>query len=260
MKNIFLAILMLIGIVGFSQEGNRTDTKNQKQGEWKKYHKNGMLRYVGNFKNDKPVGEFKYYYDSGNIQSKMDHKTNGVSYFIAFYKTGEIKAVGKYINQKRDSTWNFYDLDGLKKSSEFYIEGMKNRVSYAYYPNGQIAEEKEFFNDFENGKWNTYFEDGKKKMQATYENGSLEGKAVYYRQGGNRSISGFYYHGSRNGVWLYFEDDGKKIKKKEKYDVGKRIDENKDDNVELEPKKPISEDFLNPDFMMKQMGGNQRYE
>ena len=96
----------------------------------------------------------------------MDHK-NGSSYFIAFYKTSEVKVVGKYINQKRDSTWSFYDIGGYKKSTEFYIKGLKNRVAYVYYPNGQITEETEFFNDFENGKWNTYFENGKKKMKRT---------------------------------------------------------------------------------------------
>tara|TARA_B100000809_G_scaffold263531_1_gene316999 strand:+ start:168 stop:938 length:771 start_codon:yes stop_codon:yes gene_type:complete len=255
MKNIFLVVLMLSGLAVFSQEENKIDAKGQKQGEWKKYHKNGMLRYVGNFKNDKPVGEFKYYYDSGNVQSKIDHKIVS-SYFIAFYKTGEVKAVGKYIDQKRDSTWIFYDVDGFKKSSEYYINGLKNRVSFIYYLNGKIAEEKAFFNDFENGKYIKYDEKGKKKMEATNENGSLEGEVVYYTNGGKRNIRGFYYHGTRNGVWLYFEDDGNTIKKKEVYDKGKRIDKNKDDNFETTPLKPISEDFLNPDLIMQQMGGN----
>lgn len=255
MKNIFLVVLMMSGLTVFSQEGNKTDAKGQKQGEWKKHHENGMVRYIGSFKNDKPVGEFKYYYDSGNIQSKMDHK-NGASYFIAFYKTGEVKAVGKYINQKRDSTWSFYDVDGFKKSSEFYIKGLKNRVAYTYYPNGQVAEEKSFFNDFENGKWIKYFDDGKKKMEATNENGGLEGEAIYYKAGGKRSIRGYYYHGTRTGVWLYFEDDGNTIKKKEEYKNGQRIDSNKDEDIEVSPLKPVSEDPLNPDFMMKQMGGN----
>lgn len=256
MKNIFLVVLMLSGLAGFSQDENKTDAKGQKQGEWKKYHKNGMLRYVGNFINNKPVGEFKNYYETGNLQSKMDHK-GSVSYFIAFYKTGEVQIVGKYINQKRDSTWNFYDVDGYKKSSEFYINGQKNRTSYLYFTNGNIAEEKEFFNDFENGKWITYFENGKKKIEATYENGGLEGKAIYYSSEGKRSIRGFYYHGTRTGVWLIFEADGNTIKKKEEYKNGKRIDSNKDDNFETTPLKPISEDFLNPEMMMKQLDGNQ---
>jgi len=255
MRNLIVAFFMLLGLIAFAQEDNKTDAKGQKQGEWKKYHKNGMLRYVGEFKNDKPIGEFKYYYDTGKIQSKMDHK-GAVSYFIAYYQTSEVKAVGKYINQKRDSVWSFYDIDGYKKSSEFYIKGLKNRTSYAYYPNGQIAEEKEFFNDFENGKWNSYYDDGKKKMEATYENGGLEGKAIYYKSNGKRSVRGIYYHGTRTGVWLYFEADGNKIKKKEEYKNGKRIDANKDDNLELEQPKKISEDFLNPYLNMQQMGGN----
>jgi antitoxin component YwqK of YwqJK toxin-antitoxin module len=246
MKNIFLVVLMLSGLAGFSQEENKIDAKGQKQGEWKKYHENGRLRYVGNFKNDKPLGEFKYYDTAGSMQKKVDHE-NGASYFIGFHKTGEVMVVGKYIDQKRDSTWNTYDVEGYKKSTEFFINGLKNRVSYVYYPNGQIAEEKAFFNDFENGKWIKYSIDGKMKMEAIYENGGLEGKAVYYRSNGKRSISGFYYHGTRNGVWLYFGADGKKIEKKEKYDKGKRIDENKDDIYEKEQLKPISEDFLELD-------------
>ena len=255
MKSIFLVVLMLSGLAGFSQKENSTDAKGQKQGEWKKYHKNGMLRYVGNFKNDKPVGEFKYYYDSGSIQKKLNHK-NDTSYFIGFFKTGEVGFVGKYIDQKRDSTWSFYDVDGFKKSTEYYINGLKNRVSYNYYPNGEIAEETAFLNDFENGKWVRYFENGKKKMEATYESGGLEGEVVYYGNGGRRSIRGFYFHGTRNGVWLYFEADGNTIKKKEVYDKGKRFDKNKDENIETAPLKPISEDFLNPDLIMQQMGGN----
>ncbi len=256
MKNIFLVVFVLSGLIGFSQGENRTDGKGLKQGEWKKYHKNGMLRYVGNFKNDKPVGEFKYYDDAGSLQKKMDHKGN-VSYFIAFYKTGEVKIVGKYIGQKRDSTWNFYDVDGYKKSTEFYINGLKNRISFVYYPNGKITEEKAFLNGFENGKWITYSEDGKKKKDATYENGFLEGKVVFYNEAGRRSIRGFYYHGTRDGVWLYFEGDGNTIKKKEEYKKGTRIDANKDDKIEIEPLKPISEDFLDPNVFMKQMEGNR---
>ena len=197
MKEIYFIVLMLLGCVGFSQEVNQTDSQGRKQGEWKKYHENGKLRYVGHFKNNVPTGEFKYFYNSGGLQSKLNHKKNGASYFIAYYKTGAVKAVGKYIDQKRDSTWTFYTIEGYKKATEFYIEGLKNRVSYVYYPTGKIAEEKAFFNDFENGKWIQYFEDETKKMEATYVNGGLEGEATYYKTGGKRSIRGYYYHGSR---------------------------------------------------------------
>lgn len=248
MKRVVVVVFMLFGFIAFSQGENKTDSKGEKQGEWKKYHKNGMLRYVGSFKNDKPVGEFKYYYDTGKMQTKMNHKGFG-TYSIVYYKTGEVKAVGKYINQVRDSTWTYYDEEGYKKATEFYKKGLKDKMWYTYFKNGQVAEEKEYVNDFENGVWNKYEQDGKKKMTATYVDGGLEGKAVYFSLG-KRQISGFYYHGLRTGVWLYFEKDGIKIKKKEEYKNGRRIGANKDDNIEKEPLKPILEDFLKPENFM----------
>ncbi|MGB0887303.1 MAG: toxin-antitoxin system YwqK family antitoxin [Vicingaceae bacterium] len=245
MKNRIVVIFMLFSLAVFGQEENKTNAKG-KQGVWKRYHKNGMLRYVGNFKDDKPVGEFKYYYDTGNIQRKITHKKD-TSYSITFYNEGGHQSTGRYINQKKDSTWFYYDLDGYKIASDFYIKGLKNRISYAYYQSGKIAEEKAFFNDFENGKWIKYYENGKIKMEATHENGSLEGKVLFYSITGKRYVRGFYFHSTRDKVWLYFEADGNTIKKKEEYDKGKRIDANKDDDLETSPLVPISEDFLELD-------------
>ena len=250
MRNLLVIVFVLFGLLAFSQGENKTDAKGGKQGEWKKYHKNGMLRYVGSFQNDNPIGEFKYYYDTGKIQAKMNH-SGTISYSIVFYKTGEVKATGKYINQKKDSTWVYYDLEGFKNATEYYTMGLKDKVWYTYFPNGQIAEEKEYKAGIENGIWNQYRASGLKKMTATYKNGGLEGKAVYYGGNGKRQISGFYYHSLRTGVWLYFEADGEKIKKKQEYKNGRRIDKNKDDRIiDPEDLKPISEDFLQPDNFM----------
>ena len=247
MKKLFSIIFVLFSLVAFSQDENKTDAKGLKQGLWKKYHENGMTRYVGNFKDDKPIGVFKYYYDTGKIQVKMTY-FGAEAYTSVYYETGELKGTGKYVNQKKDSTWTYYDLDGYKTATEFYTKALKDKIWYVYFQDGKIAEEKEYSNDFENGMWNQYYDDGKKKMEAIYTNGALEGKAVYYNSSGKRSVSGYYYHGTRNGVWLYFEEDGNKIKKKEEYDKGRRIDVNKDDVIEDPDKyKPIEEDFLNPD-------------
>ncbi len=250
MKNLFVVICMLFGSLAFSQGENKTDSKGQKQGEWKKYHKNGVLRYVGNFKNDKPTGVFKYYYDTGKIQVKMTH-FGLESYTNIYYKTGELKGTGKYVNQKKDSTWTYYDLNGHKKATEFYVKGVKDKIWYVYFTNEKIAEEKEYLNDFENGFWNQYYESGKKKLTATYKNGGLEGKAVYYNNDGKRGVTGYFFHGVRNGVWIYFKEDGKTVKKKEEYKNGKRIDAAKDDVlIDPEKSKPISEDFLQPENFM----------
>ena len=147
MKNVIVVIFMLFGFLVFAQGDNKTDAKG-KQGEWKKFHENGNLIKVGTFKNDKPVGEFKYYYDNGKIKAKMNHK-GSEAYSIFFHESGVPESTGKYLNQKKDSTWVYYDLDGFKIATDYFINGEKNRTSFSFYQSGKIAEEKEFVKDFE---------------------------------------------------------------------------------------------------------------
>jgi antitoxin component YwqK of YwqJK toxin-antitoxin module len=230
MKKVIVVILLFVGLAGFSQDENKTDVNGKKQGLWKKYHPNGMTRYIGNFKNDKPTGVFKYYYDDGHLQIKMVHK-GSETYSQVYYETGEIKAAGKYEEQEKDSIWRFFDKEGYKISEEFYLSGKREGVWKSYYNTGQVAEEKEYSNDFEEGKWNQYFVNGKQKLTATYENGVLEGRATYFSNGGIKSVTGVFVRGTRNGFWTFYEQDGKTVRAKQEYLNGKRIDENKDDDV-----------------------------
>ena len=252
MRYLITVFILIFSLSGFAQEENKTDAKGKKQGLWKKYHKNGMLRYTGNFKDDKPVGVFKYYYDTGELQVKMTHIGNN-SYSNIYYVTGELKATGKYENQKKDSIWSFYDEKGYKMAEEFYLSGKREGTWYVYFPNGKIAEEKEYSNDLENGKWNRYFINGKPKMTATYVNGVLEGRATYYGRNYKKAVSGVFKKDVREGFWTFYEGDGKTVRKKEQYKNGIRIDANKDDDViddrEIEylPESILSPDnFLSP--------------
>ncbi|MDR3048040.1 MAG: hypothetical protein LBU51_10635, partial [Bacteroidales bacterium] len=63
-KTFFLSLFLgFISFLLFSQteNSNVTDAQGRKQGYWKKYQ-DKMLLYEGEFKNDVPMGIFKYYY------------------------------------------------------------------------------------------------------------------------------------------------------------------------------------------------------
>ena len=65
MKVLLLGFILICG-VGFSQ--NKTDAQGRKQGPWRKYQPGDkILIYTGQFKDDIPVGEFRYYYPSGKV-------------------------------------------------------------------------------------------------------------------------------------------------------------------------------------------------
>lgn len=235
MKTVLTILLVTFSLFSFGQDINKTDAKGKKQGEWKKYYDNGFVRYQGQFKDDKPYGTFNYYYETGKPSIIMNYDGN-IARTITFYDEEKalIKAKGNYVNQKKDSIWNYFSSAGYKISEELYVNGLKQGKVINYFADGKIAEEKEYVNDFENGEWIQYYEDGKVRMKSTYKDGSLEGKTYYYDRGGKKMIEGNFFHDVRHGAWMFFDEKGE-ITKKEIYYNGQReggndniIDESKD--------------------------------
>jgi len=229
MRILIFSILLLSHIFCFGQEINQTDLSGKKQGVWKKRHNNGVLRYVGQFKDDQPTGWFKHYYPSGSLNVKVLHRVKD-SYASIYYETGELQAIGKYKGQAKDSSWVYYHKNGKTMTEEFYLNGKREGNWKLYYKDGKKAEEKEFSQDLEQGEWKTYYRSGQLKMKATYVNGRLEGEQWYYNTNGRPAVKGSVAKGVRHGFWIYYNPNGT-TKKKEEYHYGKRIDEGKDDDV-----------------------------
>ncbi len=55
---------------------NQTDSKGRKQGPWRKLER-GVLKYEGQFRDDKPVGTFTYYYDNKSIKAVSHFESGG---------------------------------------------------------------------------------------------------------------------------------------------------------------------------------------
>lgn len=213
MKKLSVIILMLFTLTAISQEVNQTDAKGRKQGVWQKFHQNGKLRYKGEFKNDQPIGTF-YYYDNTGALTLMMKNDGDIGRSELYYSKGPLKAKGNYVDQKKDSIWNYYSIEGFKISEELYLNGVKEGVWKVYYKDGTLAEEKNYNKGFENGAWIQYYENGKKRLTATYENGSMEGKIYFYDAAGKKIMEGNYKHDARHGAWLTFDANGE-IEKKE---------------------------------------------
>jgi antitoxin component YwqK of YwqJK toxin-antitoxin module len=224
MKKLFFIAFIITGLFSIAQT---TDASGKKQGYWKqKDEKTNKLVYEGEFKDDKPVGKFKYYYPSDSVRAIIDFKKNGkTAYAKLFHPTGKRMGEGKYTYEalnamNRDSIWLFYDDSGLLISKDKYINGKKEGVSYVYLPDGKVAEEKVYKADILNGPFKQYFDGKKLKGQGLYTNGLLEGKVSYYYPNGIEVATGYYINDRKNGPWIYKEESGK-IKEKELYKEGK---------------------------------------
>jgi len=230
MSRVFVLIIsLLISLAAIGQEYNHVDEDGKRQGKWRKFHVDSeKLFYTGQFLNDKPVGEFIYYYKDGGTKGIMNYDQIGKHcHSEAYYESGSLLAKGNYIDQKKDSTWQYFTKSNQLKSIENWKKGVKDGEEITYYAEGAITEKIEWKDGKREGVWEQYFKNGKPKVIGAYIEDQFEGMLTYYYPDGKKEIEGKYIEGLRDGTWYYYNEDGS-IYMQTLYSVGKVIKEKKE--------------------------------
>ena len=219
MKNTLLSILVLVSTSLFSQGTstpiNQIDKEGRKQGKWLKYHEgDSVVRYGGNFVDDKPVGTFMHFYSNGEVRVMLSHDDNDVSRVVNYWPSGKIMGRGKYVGQDKDSTWIYFNELGNKLAEEYYIEGKKYGNWKVYYPDGKIMEERYYENDMENGAFKQYFESGLVFREATYVDGGQDGLVTFYHENQKIKSQGMYHKDVKEGVWKEYDENGELLRER----------------------------------------------
>ncbi len=219
---------------------NKTDANGKKQGHWIKLDANHKKIYDGNFLDGTPIGTFTYYYDNGIQKAVSTFSDNGKVCYTKIYDAGgNISGKGKYVNEKRDSIWTFYNTDGKVISDELYVNGAKNGICHVFYDNGQLAEEKMWKDGKPNGMVKKYFMSGQLKYNGTMVMDKVEGKITFYYPSGVLQAEGMYKEDVKDGDWKYYEEDGK-IKRIDKFIMGRQMNA-KDDYIKKEDEQKARE-------------------
>ena len=250
-KNALLSLFLTLSFSGiFAQESliNQYDADGRKTGIWESYYESGKIKSRGTFLMGHPVGELLKYYPGGILQTSMYFDESGrTSYVKMFYETGKIAAEGKYINQQKDSTWNYYSTwDHRKAVSETFLAGKKHGQSLKYYQGEKPSEYLEWQNDQRNGKWEQYYENGQVRLTGTYIADLLNGDFISYNADGSLSITGSYMGGSMDGIWTYYNDQGE-LELTVEYNKGRMLPNPEMDKRLEEFSKKVLEVSGNPD-------------
>jgi len=251
MKKILILLCIIAAVTASAQKQpynvfkgdtiNRTDAKGLKQGIWKKYYSNDSLFSVGQYQNGHPYGVFKTYYKTGEPQSFLTYRiasmvmgshiiSSNVADMTIYYESGKRKAQGKYINQKKDSVWNYYGEEGSLSSRELYVNGVEEGVWKTYYENGTVSREVTYSKGKRNGPYKEYFGDGKIKVEARMMDDNYEGLVTMYYPNGKIWMQGKYIKHLREGDWNVYDQSGKKTAVK-KYKNGDLLNPTKDEDA-----------------------------
>jgi len=209
---IFLVLLSLFPLtVMQGQDINRSDQDGKKQGRWIKNYPNGKVMYDGFFRNDKPEGEFRRYYEEGALKSLLVFSNNGTeARAILYYLNGLTASSGKYINQLKEGKWQFYSytVKDLLISEAEYKEDKLNGLMINYYPDGKAAEKINYRNNLKHGECLKYYPDGTLTLRTNYENGKINGRFEAFHENGKPEMTGQYKDNLREGPWVIYRNDG----------------------------------------------------
>ncbi|HLW38836.1 MAG TPA: hypothetical protein VL021_00925 [Brumimicrobium sp.] len=225
-NNILTLLLIVCSSYSFSQL-NQVDAKGKKQGEWVKYYDGtefaNVVRYKGQFKDDKPFGKFIYYYPSKKIRAIIVHDPNGIrSEAYLYHEENEaLAAHGIYKNGKKDSVWTNFLPSGHYSSTETYKNDELDGEKIIFYgpevtiDKVKLVLRKDHYKDGRlNGPFVEYFPDGVLKGEGVYKEGALDGLVKRYHPNGRLLFEERWKNRKKHGLWKTFDEDGKELGRK----------------------------------------------
>lgn len=232
---IFSSFIFMVSSL-FAQQ-NQTDEMGRKQGKWVKY-KDGVKFYEGSFKDDKPDGEFLRYYQSGRLQSKSYFSDNASLCYVEIYydkRKTPIKAKGLYVDQQKDSLWQYFNQDSILVNEEYYNKGIADGLWKLYNYFGALVKETPYKMGKIDGVQKEYFETGELKRSMTFEMDSLNGDFLVNFPDESPRVKGQFSKGLQDGEWVYYHEDGS-IEFLEQYDLGIMLNRTDKDGMPYEIK------------------------
>jgi antitoxin component YwqK of YwqJK toxin-antitoxin module len=127
-----------------------TYLNNEKEGLWKRYWPNGVIRSEIHYENGKPQGPYKLYYANGKLEeSGRWHEGKLADRFQRYHSNGIIKEDLKYDSEgNRQGKQNYYHENGTLALEVDMQQGAEQGIQKRYDEQGQLMEER----DFEKGK------------------------------------------------------------------------------------------------------------
>ena len=187
------------------------------------YHPNGKPAITATYYKGVPDGIRREYDEDGLVikgyvfnngilryEGITDESGKRQGLWKEYYRTGELKSEGNYINSNQEGVWKFYFENQKIEVEGRYKNGKKEGTWYWYYPNGMILQEENWLNGKLDGEFVEYNENGEITVKGEYLEGTEEGEWFYIQ--GKAIEKGVYYDGKRSGLWTTkWREDGKLI-------------------------------------------------
>jgi antitoxin component YwqK of YwqJK toxin-antitoxin module len=186
------------------------------------YYENGRIKSSGTFNKGTPEGITRRYDEEGKIiggevykdgillaEGVTDEKGYKQGKWKEYYPTGQLKAEGEYLNDRKTGPWTFYHLNGkIEQKGQYTKDGKPTGDWRWYYDSGNLLREESFIKGKPEGQMIEYSDSGKVITKGLFTDGLKEGD--WFEIDGDEKSAGVYRNGQKEGKWLItYEENGK---------------------------------------------------
>lgn len=186
---------------------NRQNKEGLKEGMWKEFYPNMVLKNECTYMEGKRNGYLKEY----NIKGELLNTTKYVDDKIienapelakldlksTYYSDGTVQSTGTFKNGVPEGTFREFSEDGKVTSAKIYKDG--NVIAEGVYDNANK----------EQGPWKEYHQNGQMKSQGEYKDGRRVGEWSFFHSNGKPEQKGKYdKKGRAQGVWKWYYESG----------------------------------------------------
>lgn len=185
------------------------DTAGQKQGPWKEYYPNNVLKSKGNYLNGKRVDEWTFYFSNEKTEQKgkYDKKGKAQGAWKWYYESGNILREENYRNNLQDGMMTEYSDSGKVITKGEYLDGLKEGPWMLELP--EYKEEGTYKADKRDGEWKHYYtETNNLRFVGKFIDGTPDGLQQFYYPNGKLKQKGKYVGGQKDGNWEFYDEDG----------------------------------------------------
>ena len=227
-----------MGFVKKQERINRKDRKGFKQGMWKEFYENKVMKNECNYTDDKRNGYYKEYSMDGSLLNTVKYINGKVQQNVPelakievrnqYYDGGKIKYSGGYKDGVPEGIHREYDTTGkitnslIFKDGELTAEGILDALGHEqgfwkeFHPNGELKSEGEYKDGKRIGDWKFYHSNKKTEQIGKYDKkGNAQGVWKWYYESGNLLREENYANNLREGLMTEYGDTGAVITKGE---------------------------------------------
>ncbi len=184
------------------------DENGRKQGSWKELYNKNRLRAEGNYLDNRPINDWKYFFPSGKVEMTGSFNNQGkkIGEWKWFYENGNILREENYENGKLEGIYVDYNEVGEVLSKGEFLDDKEEGLWIIHY--GDFLEEGPYKEGLREGIWVGTYDNGNKAYVVNFHDDNPDGKYAWYWPNGRIREMGTYILGRKHGLWQKFDENG----------------------------------------------------